>query len=70
MKTDRARLLQQQAEQFQELTLSEERVNALAPIVESFVDAVAENAALLPFDVDATAFYTALHTFKDDWKPS
>jgi hypothetical protein len=70
MKPDTSRLLQQQAEQFQDLTLSSERANDLAPVVESFVSAVAENAALLPFDVDATAFYAALHDFKDDWNSS
>jgi hypothetical protein len=70
MKPNTSQLLQQQAEKLQDLTLSTERANELAPIVESFVGAVAENAALLPFDVDATAFYAALHAFKDDWNPS
>ena len=70
MKSDTVRLLQQQAEQWQDLELSGDRAGDLAPVVESFVEAVAENAALLPFDVDATAFYAALHEFKDDWSPS
>ena len=70
MKADISQLLQQQAEQLQDLTLSSERAWELAPIVDSYVSAVAENAALLPFDVDATAFYAALHAFKDDWNPS
>jgi hypothetical protein len=70
MKVDTSRLLQQQAQALQDLPLSSERAGELAPVVESFVGAVADNAALLPFDVDATAFYTALHAFKDDWSPS
>ena len=70
MKFDTVRLLQQQAGQLQDLGLSSERAGELAPVVESFVAAVAENAASLPFDVDATAFYAALHAFKDDWNPS
>ena len=70
MKTDIVQLLRQQAEQLQDLELSSERAGDLAPVVESFVEAVAENAGLLPYDVDATAFYAALHAFKDDWDPS
>ena len=70
MKSDTVRLLQQQAEQLQDLEISSERADDLAPVVESFVEAVADNAPLLPFDVDATAFYAALHAFKDDWSPS
>ena len=42
----------------------------LAPVVESFNEAVAENAGLLPYDIDATAFFTALQAFRDDWDPS
>ena len=70
MKSDTTRLLQQQAEKFQELTLDDERAAELAPVVESFNGAVAETAGLLPYDVDATAFFTALQAFRDDWDPS
>ena len=70
MKADTARLLRRQARQFQDLDLSDERASELAPVVESFVDAVAECAGSLPFDIDATSFYAALHAFKDDWNPS
>lgn len=70
MKTDPARLLRQQARQFQDLDLCDERASELAPVVGSFVDAVAESAGSLPFDVDATSFYAALNAFKDDWDPS
>ena len=70
MKADTPRLLQQQAEQMQDLQLTDEQASELAPVVESFVGAVAENAPSLPFDVDATAFYAALHAYKDDWNPS
>ena len=69
MHKNKAWLLLQQSEQFQDLKLSTERAEELAPIVESFVDAVAENAPLLPYDSDATAFHAALHAFKDDWSP-
>ena len=70
MKPDTPRLLQRQAETFQELTLTDARAADLAPVVESFNGAVSETAGRLPYDVDATAFYTALHAFRDDWDPS
>lgn len=70
MKADTARLLQQQAELLQDFDLSSERASELAAVVESFVGAVADAAPSLAFDVDATAFYAALHAFKDDWNPS
>jgi len=46
MKSDTTRLLQQQAEKLQELTLDDARAAELAPVVESFNGAVAENAGL------------------------
>ena len=70
MKSDTARLLQRQAEKLQELTLDDARAAELAPVVESYNDAVAETAGLLPYDIDATAFFTALQAFRDDWDPS
>lgn len=70
MARDIVRLLKQQAEILQELPLSDERAAGLAPVVESFNGAVSASAGQLPYDVDATAFYTALHAFRDEWDPS
>ena len=69
MKMDTAKRLQEQA-RLQGLELTREQADELVPVVESFISAVAENAPVLPFDVDATAFHAALHAFKDDWNAS